>query len=155
MVEIKGIDTTFNILVALTSNHLNEKGSNFEIILKPLISAKNLKKSVHLLQSSEIGSDILHLNGKIQKNGGPIGLNYKAIWRLAHFAYVSDFGIQFCMHLRALINFYPDKIPDGTVRTQFNSCEWISILGKDHVRKNSPTEKLFRAIISKQAIKTD
>ena len=101
MVEIKGIDTAFNILVALTSNHLNQKYSSFEIILKPLISAKNLKKSVHLLQSSEIGSDILHLNGKIQKNGGPIGLNYKAIWRLAHFAYVSDFCIQFYMHLRA------------------------------------------------------
>ena len=108
-----------------------------------------------MLQSSEIGSDILHLNGKIQKNGGPIGLNYKAIWRLAHFAYVSDFCIQCYMHLKALVNFYPDKIPDGTVRTQFNGCEWISILGKDHVRKNSPTQNLFRTIISKQAIEAD
>ena len=64
---------------------------SFEIISKPIISAKNLKKSVHLLQSSVIGSDVLHLNGKIQKSGGPTGLNYKAIWRLAHFAYVSLF----------------------------------------------------------------
>ena len=64
---------------------------SFEIISKPIISAKNLKKSVHLLQSSDIGSDVLHLNGKIQKSGGPIGLNYKSIWRLAHFAYVSLF----------------------------------------------------------------
>ena len=59
------------------------------------------------------------------------------------------------MHLRALQNFYPDKIPDGTIRTQFNRCQWISILGEDHVRKNYSTENLFWTIISKQAIETD